>query len=95
MNCHRLISVLMGVLALAGAGFAQGTPNPKWTGQISGGWTSTRGNSITDSLSASISAEKRWEMDRISLGADYANERQTVGGVKTTSADWCPTGRSP
>ncbi len=88
MSCTKLAFVLLGMVAVASACFAQETKEPKWTGQVSGGWTSTRGNSVTDSLSASASAEKRREMDRISLGADYANGRQTVGGVKTTSADW-------
>lgn len=88
MNCKKSALTCLGVLLLTSTCFAQGTDNPQWTGQVSGGWTSTRGNSITDSLSASASAEQRRENDRISLGADYANERQTVGGIKSTSADW-------
>lgn len=88
MHCNRVALVLLGVLVLVSVGWAEVAADPKWTGQLSGGWTSTRGNSITDSLSVSASAEKRRERDRTTLGADYANGRQTVNGQKTTSADW-------
>ncbi len=88
MNSNRWAFVILASLVFVSVGWAQAVEETDWTGQISGGWTSTRGNSITDSLSASASAEKRREKDRTTLGADYANARQTVAGAKTTSADW-------
>lgn len=91
MKSDRFVWVLLGALMLAGIGWAEEvTEEPKWDGQVSAGWTSTRGNSSTDSLSVSTSAEKRREKDRISLGADYAYGRQKVPttGKKETSEDW-------
>jgi putative salt-induced outer membrane protein YdiY len=90
MRFDRCLFVFLVTLMLAGAGWAQDTIDPNWTGQISGGWTSARGNTSTDSLSLSASAEKRREKDRISLGADYANGRQKVQstGKTETSEDW-------
>ncbi|MFC1764761.1 YdiY family protein [Planctomycetota bacterium] len=63
---------------------------PKWTGQVSAGWTSSRGNSSTDTLTASASTERRSEKDRISAGADYGNSRQkdTTTNQKSTTEDW-------
>lgn len=93
MKHDRCLFVILVILVLAGVGWAQDTIDPNWTGQISAGWTSARGNSSTDSLSLSASAEKRREKDRISLGADYANGRQKVEstGKKETSEDWWRT----
>jgi len=90
MNFDRFVLVFVGVLMLAGTVWAQETIDPNWTGQLSAGWTSARGNTSTDSLSLSASAEKRREKDRVSLGADYANGRQKVQstGKRETSEDW-------
>jgi putative salt-induced outer membrane protein YdiY len=90
MSFNRCVLVFLGGLMLASMGWAQETIDPNWTGQISAGFTSTRGNSSTDSLSFSASAEKRREKDRTSLGADYANGRQKVPstGKTATSEDW-------
>ncbi len=90
MNSDRSVLAFLAVLILAGVGWTQEAADPNWTGQISAGWTSARGNTSTDSLSFSTSAEKRGEKDRISLGGDYANGRQKVPstGKKVTSEDW-------
>lgn len=91
MAMNRCVWALLGVLILVGAGWAEEeAAEPKWTGQISAGWTATRGNASTDNLSFSASGEKRREKDRLSAGADYAYGRQKVPttGKKETSEDW-------
>lgn len=91
MNRTTLILALACSLLLSNAVWAQGqTEDPKWTGQVSAGWSSSRGNSHTDNLSASASAERRGEDNRISGGADYARSTQTntTNGQKSTTEDW-------
>ena len=68
-------------------------PAPKWTGNISGGLTSTHGNTRTDTLSASVNLSKRTEKDRTQLSGDYAKARQEnpATGMKTTTEDWWRT----
>jgi len=63
---------------------------PKWTGNISAGFTSTHGNTKTDNISASANLSKRTEKDRTKLSADYAKARQKDPdtGEKNTTEDW-------
>jgi putative salt-induced outer membrane protein YdiY len=65
-------------------------PEPKWTGNISAGFTSTHGNTTTDNVSASVNLSKRTEKDRTKLSADYAKARQKdpETGEKNTTEDW-------
>jgi len=65
-------------------------PIPKWTGQISAGFTETTGNTRNETSSLNISAVRRSENDRITLNMDLAKGRQEnpATGVKTTSEDW-------
>jgi putative salt-induced outer membrane protein YdiY len=65
-------------------------PEPKWTGNISAGLTSTHGNTKTDNISASVNLSKRTEKDRTQLSADYAKSRQQDPdtGEKNTTEDW-------
>lgn len=65
-------------------------PEPKWTGNISAGFTSTHGNTETDNISASANLSKRTEKDRTQLSADYAKARQKdpATGEKNTTEDW-------
>lgn len=65
-------------------------PEPKWTGNISAGLTSTRGNTRIDAANASINLGKRTEKDRIQVSLDYAKGRQedTVTGIARTTEDW-------
>ncbi len=68
-------------------------PEPKWTGNISAGLTSTHGNTETDNISASVNLSKRTEKDRTQLSADYARARQKDPdtGEKMTTEDWWRT----
>jgi putative salt-induced outer membrane protein YdiY len=65
-------------------------PVPKWTGQISAGLTKTTGNTHTETRNLSVSAVRRSENDRITLGMDYARGRQTdtITGTKRIIEDW-------
>ena len=65
-------------------------PEPKWTGNISAGFTSTHGNTRTNNISASANLSKRTEKDRTQLSADYAKARQKDPdtGEKNTTEDW-------
>jgi putative salt-induced outer membrane protein YdiY len=65
-------------------------PEPKWTGNISAGFTSTHGNTKTDNISASANLSKRTEKDRTQLRADYAKARQQDPdtGEENTTEDW-------
>jgi len=65
-------------------------PEPKWTGNISAGFTSTHGNTKTANISASANLSKRTEKDRTQLSADYAKARQKDPdtGEKNTTEDW-------
>ena len=65
-------------------------PEPKWTGDTSAGFTSTHGNTKTDTVSASANLKKRTEKDRTQLSADYARGRQEDPdtGKKKTTEDW-------
>ena len=65
-------------------------PEPKWTGNISAGLTSTHVNTKTDNISASANLSKRTEKDRTKLSADYAKARQKDPdtGEKNTTEDW-------
>jgi putative salt-induced outer membrane protein YdiY len=68
-------------------------PKPKWKGNISGGFTSTHGNTQAESINASVSLTKRSEKDRIQLNVDYARGRQVdpATGVKNTTENWWKT----
>jgi len=70
-----------------------GKPEPKWKGNISGGLTSTHGNTQAESINASVSLAKRTEKDRIQLNADYARGRQVdpATGAKNTTENWWKT----
>jgi putative salt-induced outer membrane protein YdiY len=65
-------------------------PEPKWTGNISAGLTSTHGNTKTDNISASANLSKRTEKDRTQLSADYVRARQKDPdtGEKNTTENW-------
>jgi putative salt-induced outer membrane protein YdiY len=64
---------------------------PKWTGNISGGFSSTHGNTKTDSINASIDLKRRSEKDRFQVAADYARGRQRdpdTGEMEVTANWW-------
>ncbi|NQV32169.1 MAG: DUF481 domain-containing protein [Phycisphaeraceae bacterium] len=63
-------------------------PISKWVGQVSAGLNSTHGNTKTDSLSGNLRAQKRTEVDRTTVSADYAKGEQENGGVRTTTEDY-------
>ena len=65
-------------------------PRPKWTGNISGAWTSTHGNTKTESIAASAGASRRGEKDRMTVSADYAKgeQRDRNTGQDETIEDW-------
>ncbi len=88
-----LWAIMVAVLALSANSLAQDDAepvDPNWTGQVSLGWSSSRGNTETDNLSASASAERRGEKDRIIAGADYARSTQEdpTTSQKSTTEDW-------
>ena len=66
---------------------------PKWTGEISAGYTSTAGNTSTDAINFSGSMKKRTERVRKSVSADFARGRQEnpSTGKKNTTEDWWRT----
>lgn len=66
-------------------------PVSKWTGQLSAGMTSAHGNTKTDSLMAGFRAQKRTEIDRTTVSANYAKGTQENSGVETTTEDWWRT----
>jgi len=68
-------------------------PAPKWTGEISAGYTSTAGNTSTDAINFSGSMKKRTEKDRRTISADFARGRQENPntGKKTKTEDWWRT----
>lgn len=63
---------------------------PKWKGSVSIGWTSVHGNTVSESLQASVSATKRTEKDRTTAGLDYGKSKQENPdtGEETTTEDW-------
>jgi putative salt-induced outer membrane protein YdiY len=68
-------------------------PEPRWTGNISGGFTLTHGNTNTDSVNASIDLMRRAEKDRILLAVDYARSIQEDPdtGEKKVTENWWKT----
>ncbi len=68
-------------------------PAPKWTGSITGCVSSTSGNTRADSVTASVSATRRSEKDRIIFGADYARSerRNPDTGEDEKTEDWWRT----
>lgn len=68
-------------------------PEPKWTGNISAAFTSSHGNTKSDTVSASANLNKRTEKDRTQLSADYARGRREDPdtGEKETAEDWWRT----
>lgn len=86
-------AIVVAVLTLSVTGLAQDDANsadPNWTGLVSAGWSSSRGNSQTDNLTAAAEVERRGESDRITAGADYArsSQKDTTTGQKSTTEDW-------
>ena len=65
-------------------------PAPKWTGNLSASYTSTHGNTKTETISASANMSKRTEKDRTQLSADYARAEQKdrTTGQDVTIEDW-------
>jgi putative salt-induced outer membrane protein YdiY len=65
-------------------------PIPKWTGDISAGFTSTHGNTKTETISASLNLMKRTENDRTTINVDYAKGEQEDKdtGETETIEDW-------
>ncbi len=64
---------------------------PRWTGSISAAVTSTHGNTTSESVTASVSAARRTEKDRITADADYATSEQEdpdTGEEETTENWW-------
>jgi putative salt-induced outer membrane protein YdiY len=71
-------------------------PVPKWTGDISVGLASTRGNTKTETISASANFMKRMEKDRITINMDYARgeqEDRTTGQTETVEDWWRAKGK--
>lgn len=65
-------------------------PKPKWTGEVSAGYTSTAGNTSTDAMTGSANFKKRTEKDRKTVSADFARGRQgdPSTGKKNKTEDW-------
>ncbi|MHC4478071.1 MAG: DUF481 domain-containing protein [Planctomycetota bacterium] len=59
-------------------------PVPKWHGDIAVGYTSTHGNTRTDTGTASFNMAKRTEKDRTKISADYAKGEQEDPDTKET-----------
>ncbi len=68
-------------------------PTPKWHGAVSGGFSSTHGNTKADRRNVAVDVSRRSENDRITVKADYARGEQEdpdTGEDKTTE-DWWRT----
>ena len=65
-------------------------PIPRWTGDISAGLALTRGNTKTETISASLNLMKRTDNDRTTIGMDYAKGKQEdrTTGDKEVIEDW-------
>jgi putative salt-induced outer membrane protein YdiY len=65
-------------------------PDPKWTGNLSAGITSTHGNTKSESMSGSFNMSKRAHNDRTQVSADYAKSKQQnkTTGDKEITEDW-------
>jgi hypothetical protein len=65
-------------------------PLPAWTGSIVLNGAFTTGNSVTQQIGFALAASKRWEDDRVSLGAQYSYGRQKDPdtGVSTTTVNY-------
>lgn len=65
-------------------------PEPKWTGSISLGITSTHGNTKAESVTGSANASKRTDKDRTTVSADYAKstKEDDITGENETVEDW-------
>jgi putative salt-induced outer membrane protein YdiY len=68
-------------------------PQPKWTGSISASVSSMHGNTQAESVTASVSAVRRTEKDRMTVGADYSKSTQTDPDTKddNVTEDWWRT----
>jgi putative salt-induced outer membrane protein YdiY len=68
-------------------------PVSKWEGQVSGGLTSSHGNTKSDSQNLSLRTKKRTKIDRTTITADYVQTRQedTDTGDEDTTEDWWRT----
>lgn len=65
-------------------------PEPKWTGSVSAGFSSTHGNTTTEMVSANADLSKRTEKDRTQFSADYSRGEQEdpVTGQNVTIENW-------
>ena len=65
-------------------------PPPAWHGAVAFNALFTTGNSETQQIGFTASASKRWDDDRLNLGAEYAYGRQTDQntGVASTTVDY-------
>jgi putative salt-induced outer membrane protein YdiY len=65
-------------------------PDPKWTGNLSAGLTSTHGNTKSESVSGSLNLSKRAHNDRTQVSVDYAKSKRVDSdtGEKDTTEDW-------
>jgi len=66
-------------------------PKPAWHGDLSAGFTSTHGNTATQTRAISFNAKKRTEDDRTTLSADYLKGKQEnpdTGEEITTEDSW-------
>ncbi len=63
---------------------------PKWTGSVSGAFGLTTGNTETSTITASASAARRSERDRITAEGDIAKSRakDPATGNNRTTEDW-------
>ncbi len=68
-------------------------PEPKWTGDITAGFTSTHGNTKTEGTTASVKLSKRTGKDRTVLSTDYAKAEQEdrTTGKDEIIEDWWRT----
>jgi len=66
-------------------------PKPKWKGDITAGYTITKGNSNTSTANVNIDMARRSETDRITLGGAYLFSQQedpNTGDNETTTDKW-------
>lgn len=69
---------------------------PKWKGAVSAGFTSTHGNTVTDSKNLSVNLQRKAEDNRITIQGDYARRSQEdpdTGEEEVTENWWRTRGK--
>jgi putative salt-induced outer membrane protein len=87
LNPAHFAATALLTLGVMGAAQAQAEPDNKWHGGVAIGGAAASGNTSSQALSATADAARANKIDKISLYALTNYGRNTVAGVRTTTAD--------